>query len=199
MVIESIEFGKSANSVIISVIRRTMANCNRCGTQTNRIVVNTETLERVCESCAITHYPTFLPYLVYTVEDLQFLKDCGIYVDIPAALEPIVARYVKRNTEQRRNQRRCCSNCLSGTKKGQSRTKWTSVARNRLSRPWIKFSGGASDSSHIDRFYPKNGHIRAEIPWTSPSPADVGCGTQMGQRLIGVHRFAAQTVVCPET
>jgi hypothetical protein len=47
-------------------------------TRVFRLHTNVRTGEKFCNNCAATVYPSFMPYFVYTQEDIEFLLAVGI-------------------------------------------------------------------------------------------------------------------------
>jgi hypothetical protein len=56
-----------------------MKTCPTCGNNKAQVlIVNVQTGERFCHHCAETACPTFVPGLVFTLGDVEFLRNCGI-------------------------------------------------------------------------------------------------------------------------
>jgi hypothetical protein len=58
--------------------RRTMKTCPTCNHKAKVLITNVQTGQQFCHRCAETACPTFLPGLVYTLEDVKFLRECGV-------------------------------------------------------------------------------------------------------------------------
>ena len=59
-----------------------MKICPTCNAQVAVLIVNVQTGQRFCHHCASQECPSFLPYFVLSVQDAQFLRDCGINPEI---------------------------------------------------------------------------------------------------------------------
>jgi hypothetical protein len=59
-----------------------MKTCPTCNSQVVVLIVNVQTGQRFCHHCGSRECPTFLPHFVLTVDDVQFLRDCGINPEI---------------------------------------------------------------------------------------------------------------------
>jgi hypothetical protein len=55
-----------------------MKTCPTCSSQAAVLITNIENGQQFCHQCSSTACPSFLPSLVYTSEDVKFLRDCGI-------------------------------------------------------------------------------------------------------------------------
>jgi hypothetical protein len=55
-----------------------MKICPTCNAQVTVLIVNVQNGQRFCHYCAETVCPTVLPGLVYTLEDVKLLRDCGV-------------------------------------------------------------------------------------------------------------------------
>src|SRR5690349_19607236 len=55
-----------------------MKTCPTCGQEVHTIIANVQTGQEFCHNCSSTVCPTFMPGLVYTLEDVNFLPECGI-------------------------------------------------------------------------------------------------------------------------
>ena len=52
--------------------------CPTCQAQATVLITNIENGNQFCHQCSYKVCPSFLPGLVYTLEDVNFLRDCGI-------------------------------------------------------------------------------------------------------------------------
>jgi hypothetical protein len=59
-----------------------MKICPTCNAQATVLIVNVQNGQRFCHYCAETVCPTLLPGLVYTLEDVKLLRDCGVDPEI---------------------------------------------------------------------------------------------------------------------
>jgi hypothetical protein len=59
-----------------------MKTCPTCNARVAVLIVNVQTGQRFCHHCASQVCPSFLPHFVLTVDDVQFLRDCGINPEI---------------------------------------------------------------------------------------------------------------------
>jgi hypothetical protein len=55
-----------------------METCPTCSQEAPVLITNIRTGQQFCHRCAGTACPTFMPGLVYTLEDVKFLRECGI-------------------------------------------------------------------------------------------------------------------------
>ena len=55
-----------------------MKICPSCNASVSVLIHNLGTGKRFCHKCASIEAPSFMPGLVYTLEDVEFLWDCGI-------------------------------------------------------------------------------------------------------------------------
>ena len=55
-----------------------MKTCSTCSQEVQALITNVQTGQQFCDRCSSTVCPTFMPGLVYTLEDLKFLRECGI-------------------------------------------------------------------------------------------------------------------------
>ncbi len=55
-----------------------LKTCPTCGASVTVLIINVRNQQRFCHHCAGTACPTFLSGLVYTLEDVEFLRKCGI-------------------------------------------------------------------------------------------------------------------------
>jgi len=55
-----------------------MKTCPSCGASTTVLIVNLANSQRFCHNCSGRACPTFMPYYVLTVEDVAWLRACGI-------------------------------------------------------------------------------------------------------------------------
>jgi hypothetical protein len=59
-----------------------MKTCPTCSSQSTVLITNVQTGQQFCYQCAGTVCPSFVPGLVYTLEDVKLLRDCGIDPEI---------------------------------------------------------------------------------------------------------------------
>ena len=55
-----------------------MKICPSCGASTTVLIVNVQTQQRFCHKCSGQVCPTFMAHYVLTVEDVAWLRACGI-------------------------------------------------------------------------------------------------------------------------
>jgi hypothetical protein len=56
--------------------------CPACGTDAAVLITNVVTGSQFCHHCAAAECPSFLPHFVLTLEDVRFMRDCGINPEI---------------------------------------------------------------------------------------------------------------------
>jgi hypothetical protein len=56
--------------------------CPAYGTDAAVLITNVATGSQLCHHCADTECPSFLPNFVLTLEDVRFMRDCGINPEI---------------------------------------------------------------------------------------------------------------------
>lgn len=66
--------------------------CPTCSRDASVLVTNIKDGTQFCHACAP---PSFLPHFVLTVEDVQFLRDCGIDAEV-SRLEQVLLRHLLR-------------------------------------------------------------------------------------------------------
>ena len=59
-----------------------MKICPTCNAQVAVLIINLQNGKRFCHHCAGEVCPSFLPHFVLTVDDVRFLRDCGIDPEI---------------------------------------------------------------------------------------------------------------------
>jgi len=55
-----------------------MKTCPNCNSEVVVLIHNLSSNKRFCHHCAGTGCPTLTPGLVYTLDDVKFLRKCGI-------------------------------------------------------------------------------------------------------------------------
>jgi len=55
-----------------------MKTCPTCSQEAQVLITNVQTGQQFCHRCSSTVCPTFMPGLIYTLEDVKFLRECGI-------------------------------------------------------------------------------------------------------------------------
>lgn len=64
-----------------------MKGCPTCGREADNLVTNIQDGSQFCQACAP---PTFSMHSILTLEDLAFMKACGIDPQLPPALRSLV-------------------------------------------------------------------------------------------------------------
>ena len=78
-----------------------MKICPTCSRETQVLITNVQTGQQFCHECSSTVCPTFLPGLVYTLEDVKFLRNCGVDPEV-GRIEDHVKDHCKRPSGRER-------------------------------------------------------------------------------------------------
>ena len=74
-----------------------MKTCPTCGQEAQVLITNIQTGQQFCHLCASTVCPTFMRGLVYTLEDVKFLRNCGIDPEV-GKIENHLRTHCKRSS-----------------------------------------------------------------------------------------------------
>jgi len=55
-----------------------MKTCPTCSAQVTVLIVNVHNNQRFCHHCSAAVCPTFLPHVVFTLEDVKLLRAMGV-------------------------------------------------------------------------------------------------------------------------
>jgi len=72
-----------------------MKTCPSCGASTTVLIVNVRNQQRFCHKCSGRVCPTFMAHYVLTIEDVAWLRACGIDPEVSSiedCIKPRTAR-----------------------------------------------------------------------------------------------------------